>query len=74
MMESDSEKENEDVPEFPEVDEAVPVKFVESQRGNCMLIDPFNYIYEKDKAFEDRCRWRCIRKRSKVLPRYLATF
>jgi hypothetical protein len=74
MMESDSEKENKDVPEFPEVGEAVPVKFVESQRGNPMLVDPFNYVYEKDKTCEDTIRWRCTRKRSKIHPRQIFHF
>jgi hypothetical protein len=68
-MDSDSEKENEDVPEFPEVDEAVPVKFLESQKGSRLLVDPFNYIYEKVVDVEGRCRWRCQRKWLKIYPR-----
>jgi hypothetical protein len=67
-MESDSEKENEDIPEFPEVTEAVSVEFVESQRGGRLLIDPYNYVYEKHAKGDERLRWRCTRFRSKLYP------
>jgi hypothetical protein len=71
-MDTDSEKENDDVHEFPEVSDEVPAKFMASKRGNRMLLDPFNYVYEKEKELQDgKCRWRCQRKRSKIFPRCL---
>jgi hypothetical protein len=70
-MESDSDKENDDVPEFPEVSEEVPAEYLTSQKGAPLLVDPFSYVYQKDKALEgNKCRWRCQRHRSKLFPRY----
>jgi hypothetical protein len=69
-MESSSENEHNDVPDFPEVSDEVPAKYLESLKGSRKLVDPFSYVYEKDTAVENsRVRWRCVRKRSKIYPR-----
>jgi hypothetical protein len=71
-MDSDSsDKENDDVAEFPEVSDEVPANYLASRKGKKLLLDPYNYLYEKEKELEDgKCRWRCQRKRSKIYPRY----
>jgi hypothetical protein len=69
-MDSDSEKENEDAPEFPEVTEDVPVKWMESRKGKQLLVDPYNYVYENMKTVKNTTYWRCQRSRSKLFPRY----
>jgi hypothetical protein len=71
MQSDSSDKENDDVAEFPEVSDPVPAKFLTSKMGHKLLLDPFNYVYEKEKELkDDKCRWRCQRKRSKIFPRY----
>jgi hypothetical protein len=68
-MESDSDKENNDVPEFPEVNDKVPAKFMDSRRGRPQLVDPYNYVYSRMKDVKDRTYWRCVREVSKLFPR-----
>jgi hypothetical protein len=68
-MESDSDKENDDVPEFLEVTDEVPAKFMDSRRGRPQLVDPYNYIYSKMKDVKDRTYWRCVLEVSKLYAR-----
>jgi hypothetical protein len=67
-MESDSDKEN-DEHDFPVVDDEVPVSFVESRKGRPLLVDPFNYVYNRMKEVGDKVYWRCQREVSKLFPR-----
>jgi hypothetical protein len=69
-METDSEKEN-DIPDFPEVNDNVPAKFINSQMGKPLLVDPYNYVYCRMKEVNGKTYWRCQREVSKILPRYL---
>jgi hypothetical protein len=64
-MESDSDKEN----DFPEVTDEVPVRFVESRKGRPLLVDPYNYMYNRMKEVGDKIYWRCQREVSKLFPR-----
>jgi hypothetical protein len=64
-MDSDSEKEN----EFPVVSSEVPANYMESQRGGPLLVDPYNYVYNRMKESKGRTYWRCQRERSKLFPR-----
>jgi hypothetical protein len=63
----DSDEEN--VHKFPEVTEDAPAKFTMSKRGKPMLIDPFNYLYQKNRDYKGQTFWRCSREQSTVLPR-----
>jgi hypothetical protein len=54
---------------FPEVTGEVPTEFTASKRGRPLLIDPFHYLYHKDKDYKDQTFWRCSRQQSTVLPR-----
>jgi hypothetical protein len=62
------EKENKE-PSFPEVTESVPAQFTESKRGRPLLIDPYNYVYQKNRDYNGKTYWRCVREQSKVFPR-----
>jgi hypothetical protein len=64
-MDSDSKKEN----EFPVVSGKVPANYMESQRGAPMLIDPYNYVYNRVKEVKGTTYWKCQRERSKLFPR-----
>ena len=53
---------------LPVVTSDRPAAYVVSKRGNQLLIDPFNYLYCKDKKVGNREYWCCIRKNSKNQP------
>lgn len=53
---------------LPVVKTDQPAAYVESKRGNPLLLDPFNYIYCKDKQVGQRGYWHCVRKSSKNQP------
>jgi hypothetical protein len=70
-MDSDSDKENDDVPEFPVVTDDVPAQYVDSIRGRPMLVDPYNYVYVRAKEVKGKTYWTCQRERSKLCQRYI---
>jgi hypothetical protein len=69
-MDSDSDKENDDVPEFPVVTEDTPAQYMDSIRGRPLLVDPYNYVYVRSKEKKGKTYWTCQRDRSKLFPRY----
>jgi hypothetical protein len=62
-------KEN-DVHKFPTVNKEVPAKYLQTKRGAKSLIDPYNYLYHKNREYNGQTYWRCIREKSTTLPRY----
>jgi hypothetical protein len=61
----DSDKEN----EFPEVTSDVPAKWMASNKGRPLLVDPYNYVYVKMKDYKGKTYWRCQRDQSKLCER-----
>jgi hypothetical protein len=69
MESSDSENEVDDVHAFPVVSEDTPAQYVTGKSGKPLLVDPFNYVYNKMKEKKGRTYWRCQREVSKLYPR-----
>jgi hypothetical protein len=67
-MDTDSEKENE-ASEFPVVEEETPAKFMATQKGRPLLVDPNNYLYNRMKERNGKTYWRCQREVSKICAR-----
>ena len=53
---------------MPVVTSDQPVAYVASKRGNQLLLDPFNFLYCRDKQVGNREYWHCVRKSSKNKP------
>lgn len=54
----------------PVVTSPIEAQFVKSKRGRDLLLDPFNFLYSKDKLLNEgkRCYWRCINKSTSLKP------
>ena len=53
---------------MPVVTSDQPVAYVASKLGNQLLLDPFNFLYCRDKQVGNREYWHCVRKSSKNKP------
>jgi len=59
--------------QYPTVDEPAPAQYLKTQRGGRMLVDPYFYLYHKNKKTVNYTYWHCVEKRKEHSCKGIAT-